>query len=366
MNITISSILVTLISSTLLITLLNYVISYKKNYKKLRIDFLSILLLIIVCRLCFPIESFYTITIEAPIIMNPITEILNISILDNFLIYQILLVVWLIGCIVKFIKIQTQIKISNHFLNYIMIRGERKDITDFLPDYVGKNYPVYVSELVSTPMVLLFKKVILLPSVEYTKYELTFILYHEITHLNNHDALIKRFMHFLSIIYWWFPLIYIFEKQVNLFLELRVDSKVTRKMSRTDNLKYIGSLVSVKRKSLKLSSFPFSQVSSFVIKENRDFLKCRIEYFLEGNFKEGSKKTLLFSLIFLFILSNLVIFEPSYPLNDSYDISESSDFDYILHKKDGTYNLIHKNGEDLGIISDISATEFRGLKIKEE
>lgn len=366
MKITVSSMLIALVASTLLIMLLGYTFANRRNYKNLRIDFLSILFLITVFRLCFPSEVFYTFTIEAPVFMNPITEFLNLTIIDLSILH-ILIIIWFIGSLYKLKKLLKQINQTNYLFKCIKEKSSKKEITDYLPEYKGKSYPIYFSELIPSPMVLLFKKAILLPNVEFTDLEITNILKHEIAHLSHHDSLIKRFIQILTILYWWFPLIYILEKQINLYLELRVDSNVSRKMTKEEGLYYINTLLSVKKKTLDYSFFPFSQISSFVIMENKDVLKFRIEYFLEGNFKNKTKKPIILCLVLLFVCSNLVIFEPSYPQKDILNnVSETNDFGYILLKTDGTYNLILKDGTNLGTITDITAPEFSGLELVEE
>lgn len=367
MQITVSSMLFALIASTTLIMLLRYILVNKRSYKSLRIDFLSVLFLITVFRLCFPSEVFYTVTIEAPLFMNPITEFLNFKVMNDLSILHILIIIWIIGCLYKGKKFFEQIIQTNYLFNSIKRKGRQKEIREYLPGYHGKNYPIYISELVPSPMVLLHKKAILMPEIIYTDLEIVNILNHEIAHLSYHDAFIKRFIQILTVLYWWFPLIYILEKQINLYLELRVDSNVSKKMTKEESLCYISTLLSVKRKSLNHSSFPFSEISSFFIMENKDILKFRIEYFLEGNFKNKTKKPILICLVLLFICSNLIIFEPSYPksriLNN---VSDTSDFGYILLKKDGTYSLVLKDGTNLGTITDITTPEFKELKIVEE
>ncbi|MEJ8738186.1 M56 family metallopeptidase [Erysipelotrichaceae bacterium HCN-30851] len=367
MTVTVSSMLIALIASTLLIALLSYIFATKRSYKNFRIDFLSILFLITVFRLCFPSEAFYTFTIEAPLFMNPITEFLNIKIINNLSILHLLIIIWIVGCLYKGKKLFDQINQTNYLFCCIKRKSKRKEIKYYLPEYQGKDYPIYFSEFVPSPMVLLFKKAILLPYVDYTDLEITNILNHEIAHLSYHDAFIKRFIQILTILYWWFPLVYVLEKQINLYLELRVDSRVSRKMNKEDSLHYMSTLLSVKRKSLDSSLFPITQISSFTIMENKDILTFRIEYFLEGNFKNKTKKPILVCLIFLFICSNLIIFEPSYPNTEITEGTHSTtEFGYIVHKKDGSYCLILKDGINAGTFSDISDPIFKGLEIREE
>lgn len=367
MNVTVSSMFFALLASSILIVILHYILVNKRSYKKLRIDFLSVIIFIIVIRLCFPSETFYIITITTPFFMNPITEFLKMKVFHDISILHILIIIWIIGICIRGKKLFNQINQTNYLFDCIKRKGERKEIKDYLPEYQGKNYPIFVSEFVSSPMVLLFKKAILLPNIKYSQIETSNILYHEISHLSQHDAIIKRFIQLLTILYWWFPLIYILEKQINLYLELRVDSKISSKMTKEESLQYMNTLLSVKRKNSDASLFPFSQVSSFVIMENKDVLKFRIEYFLEGNFRNKTKKPVLFILLILFFCSNIIIFEPGYPNSDLIESTfTETEFDYLLHKKDGTYVLVLKDGSTLGTISDISSPEFKDLEIKEE
>lgn len=367
MSITITSMFIALMTSTFLILLLNYVLSNKRCYKKLRLDFLSILIFIIILRLCFPSEFFYTITIEAPFFMNPIITFFKLKVIKEITVFNILTIIWIIGCVHKLKQLYCQIKQTNHLFEYIKKSSNQMKISDFLPNYIDKDYPVFLTNLVPSPMVLLFKKAILVPNIKYTEIEISNILHHEATHLNQCDALIKRFIQILVILYWWFPLIYILEKQIDLFLEMRIDSKVSKKMTKKESLIYLKTLLSVKSKTLENNIFPFSQISSFTIFENKNILKFRIEYFLEGNFKYKTKKSILFLLFILLISTNLVIFEPSYNnepfLEGTY---EADSFGHILHKKDGTFWLVLNDGTISGEITNLKDSSLSNLKIIEE
>lgn len=367
MQITITSIFISLLTSSFLILLLAFVLTNKRNYKKLRLDFISILFFITVFRLCFPSESFYTITIEAPVIMNPITEFFHLKIISNITIMHILIFIWSIGCICKCKTLYHRIKQTNYLYAQIKRNARQTTIKELLPAYQFKNYSVYISELISSPMVLLFKKAILMPNKEFTELEVANILHHEAMHLKQHDAWIKCFVQILVILYWWFPLIYLLEKQINLYLELRVDAEVSKAMTKEDGLMYLNTLLSVKQKCSEINNFPSSLASSFLIIEHKDILKFRIEYFLQGNFRYKTSNILLLFLLCLFVCSNLIILEPSYPdsplLKGTFDIS---DFHYILQKNDGTYHVILKDGTDAGIITNVQDPLFNEIEIRKE
>ena len=161
MNISITSIFIALITSTFLILLLNYILSNKKYYKKLRLDFLSILIFIIILRLCFPSEFFYTITIEAPFFMNPIITFFRLKVIKEITVFNILTIIWIIGCMHKLDNYIAKLKQTNYLFEHIKKSSNQMKISDFLPNYIGKDYPVFLTNLVPSPMVLLFKKAIL-------------------------------------------------------------------------------------------------------------------------------------------------------------------------------------------------------------
>ena len=257
MNITISSMFVALLTSTILIILLSFIFANKNSYKFFRIDFLSILLLITILRLCIPIEQFYTITIAVPLFMNPFTDFLNFQISHGITILHILLFIWLIGSLIKCRELYKQIKQTNYLYKHIEKTCIKLDIKNLVTDYSGKNFPVFQSSFVSSPMVLLSKKTIFLPSIKYTDEEIANILYHEVAHITLHDSFIKRMIQILIILYWWFPPIYKLEKQINLFLELRVDAKVSKHMKDKEREKYLLTLLSVNKKYLSFNTnFP--------------------------------------------------------------------------------------------------------------
>ena len=120
--------------------------------------------------------------------------------------------------------------------------------------YSHCDIPVYRSDLVPSPMVIGFKKAIFLPETEFDHKELVNILEHELTHLRNKDIYIKNLINLLTIIYWWFPPIYVLQRQIDLFLEIRVDNKVTGNYSEKESLQYAQTLVSVQKKDMRLSA----------------------------------------------------------------------------------------------------------------
>lgn len=119
MSITFSSIFITICVSSLLIIALNYFISKTNKFKIFRTDFFTFLVVIIILRLMFPIELFFTKTIPASAIMNPIFSLLNYELITGVTVQQIILLIWLCGAIIFGFRFAQQIIISYRITNRI-------------------------------------------------------------------------------------------------------------------------------------------------------------------------------------------------------------------------------------------------------
>ena len=99
--------------------------------------------------------------------------------------------------------------------------------------------PVYISSIVSTPMLIGIRKPkIILPDVEYAKEELAFILEHELIHYKRKDLWIKLLLAFAKTLHWFNPLIFWMERQAVRDMELLCDGRVVRYFSREQKRQY--------------------------------------------------------------------------------------------------------------------------------
>lgn len=156
MAITSSSIFITICISSLLIIALNYFISKTNKFKIFRTDFFAFLIAIIILRLIFPIELFFTKTIPASTIMNPIFSLLNYELITGVTVQQIILLIWLCGIIVSY-----------RIANRIQKKSSCYKASELLSNYEGKDYLIMISDLVSSPMVFGLNKIIFLPNIKF-------------------------------------------------------------------------------------------------------------------------------------------------------------------------------------------------------
>lgn len=366
MNISISSILITLFISTLLIISLNYFMENTNKLKIFRTDFLFILISITILRLILPVELFFTITIMFTPVMNPIYEFLNFELLTGITNLHILLSIWLCGSIIYTVHFAHQIFLSYRITNRLQKSSIPYKTKELSEPYKSK-YKIFITDLVDSPMVFGLRKLIFLPNISFPDDDLLNIIHHEIQHIKNHDVYIKLFLNILIILYWWFPPTYILKKNVCLFLEVRVDDQVTRNMTTESRLKYTRSLINVQKKIKTHHQFKAFAYSSF-IDDSSYILSYRIQYLIDGEFLRKTRSQYLLLLLFIPLLTNLVILEPGYPnsnlTNGTYSIEEINEEAYITHKRDGRY-IFTLNGESVEYGYTIP-DELKNVQIVEE
>lgn len=341
MEITISSLFITILLSTLMIYFLNFFMKNSNKFKIFRTDFFTFLILVIVLRILFPVELFFTKSIYISSIMNPIMEFFNYELSSNITILHISLSIWLFGFIIFGFRFIHELVVSYKISNKIQEKSICYKVSDFLNNYDGKDYPIMISDIVKSPMVFGLKNIIFLPQIEFSKVDVYNIIHHEIRHIKNHDIFIKIFINLITILYWWFPPVYVLSKNINLFLEIRVDDQVTRNMSANSRIDYTQSLINVqkkinvqKNKSLAYSSF---------IDDSANILAYRIHYLMDGDFIKKTKSIFLILLCILPFLSNMIILEPAYHNSDLVEDTmtiEDISKGYIVQHKDGSYSLI--------------------------
>ena len=89
----------------------------------------------------------------------------------------------------------------------------------------------------------LFRHRICLPTYEYARRELYYILKHEYTHFCNRDLTVKFLVHLFCCIFWWNPVVYLLKKDISQILEIKCDIKATEKFSKKERLEYLFAIV---------------------------------------------------------------------------------------------------------------------------
>lgn len=333
MVLTLSSLLISLGVSTLLILSLTFLI--KKCFP---IKYLGFLALLIFLTLCFPVEYFFSAPIVAPKIMNPIDIALKLDNSREISKTSVALCIYFIGVLIKLILFIKETKIINEKFKILTHNSEKYHLDHFLP-YSRKNYPVYFSEYVNAPFILGFNKAIFIPSIKFNKQELLYILEHEKAHIIHHDILIKYIMNILTIIYWWFYPVYVFQKNINLLLEIRVDDFVTKHNNDKEKSEYAQTLVNVQKKYLITANKNSNPLRANLIDKSIKMLDYRIQYLINPNGYKYINTLVLILLLTSSITTHFISLKTFYkpPIERDY-ITETN-----LKERNAPFNVVQTN-----------------------
>ncbi len=240
----------------------------------------------------------------------PITYKTNASTVSTYNVSKIAACLWLTG-----IMIFTLYYIYSYFKFTKKISKFSYVVTD---NNVKNIYSKLVCELkiknkislkycpnISTPFGMgLFNPKILLPKINYTDDQLTWILKHELMHFKKHDLVYKFLLTITSIIHWFNPLVYVMCKIINSDCELACDEAMLKNSNLENRKLYANTLVN----SIKLSkNFTIENNIMTGFNSNKNILKRRIENMF--NLKIKKKGILIGTLAALIVGSSFMGFK---------------------------------------------------------
>ena len=328
MTFILSTLLSTLILTSCMIFIFDFCIHKQWNMNQV---FFKLFLLIIFIKLCFPFETKLSILIPLDKIMNPLIDILQYKLFNQIYMYHFLLSVAVIGSIYQFAELIKHIRECNYIIHEVKNNGIRIENPD---------YEIYQTSYINTPIVMGLRGIILIPE-DLNKEEIDYALKHEITHIKHKDNLIKFTANLFKILFWWFIPIYIFNKQLDLYLELHADNKAIENLEEHKKLDYLNFLVKTQKQAIKSSTTVLNSNLSFNRKSN---LNYRINAILN---KKTRSAIFIVPILFIMIFLNFLIFTPYYTDSDltkgTYEISKSNA--YILVTGGEKQLVVNMDGE---------------------
>lgn len=240
----------------------------------------------------------------------PVNYKTNASAVPTYNAYEIAACLWLTGIMIftlyyiysyfKFTK-----KISK--FSYAVTDSNIKSIYSKLACElkINNKIPLKYCPNISTPFGIgLFNPKILLPKINYTDDQLTWILKHELMHFKKHDLVYKFLLTITSIIHWFNPLVYVMCKIINSDCELACDEAMLKNSNLENRKLYANTLVN----SIKLSkSFTIKNSIMTGFNSNTNILKRRIENMF--NLKIKKKGILIGTLAALIVGSSFMGFK---------------------------------------------------------
>lgn len=359
MHITLFSFVTAVLLSSLLIVALYLSRKSAKTIRMLNFGYLACLYLFCLGRMFFSVELPFTIVVNAPTFMNPVSKFYRNTTLipgSHFSKYELLLLLWVIGAIIL---------LTRFFLRYIgekrridrLSKQKNQAIQDLL-DMLRKDKKIHIQVLccpnLSTPCGIgLFRRQILLPSQEYTEEELFHILRHELQHFQTHDLLVKWMIRVFQCLFWWNPLVYLLGKDMDQVLEIKCDLSVVKNYSRQETLAYMRTIKSQLEQAIHTEKIVPVASASLVGNFAMSNVEERFLYLAES-LKANQRKELP-KPAFAVLFAALIMASYSFVLQSSYEAPEldengekiqyiQADEMKVLHLKDGTYQQIDEFG----------------------
>ena len=309
-------------------------------YRDMR--FLIFLLLIAGIRIMMPLNLPFGITVPYNPILLPLSEVVFTPVpYTNLTVNWIITIIWItVAAILLAVKV-----IKYHrFVSTIEKLAYKDNELDKLLSESKLNHnlktTVLFTDVKVSPFVFgLLHPTIVIPNHVYSEDELIQVIDHELTHINQHDLLLKWFFSFLSAIYWWNPFIWMIKKQADNAIELSNDISLYKKMNEEEKTDYAALLV----KTANLSSKYETKHSLSLSTHNDPILKQRVNDLLNT---PEPKHTLLAMhiIIMLLIVSVSFIITPepygiyedqidgSFKLEERFD--EETEDSYIIDAGD--------------------------------
>lgn len=385
MQITIFSVAMTVLWSSLLIVIVSFLRSDYRHMGLYSIPGILMLYMFCVIRMFVPIEFPWVKMVfwEGP--YNALVKMLytrvDAGIFGMVLVEHIILMIWAVGAIlflvnltVRYLWVNSRIQrlaySEDEFLKQSLLEIEKKQ--------GGKTKAqIYRCYSIDVPLCVgIWSKKILIPDADYGEVPLQNIILHEYTHIRNHDQINRLLVNLLCAFYWWNPFIYILRKDLEFYLECHCDQVATRGMDNEELANYVSAIVAVIE--ARINGRAEAGAGRYVGKRGfgRDEIRKRCSLIKEGFYENRhSARKLLFPILMMVILllSYSFSFHPKImPTTgdmrvDDADCAVEAGDSYILHKPDGTYELVYGDGNSM-IISFEAAEKMRndGFIVKEE
>lgn len=234
-----------------------------------------------ILRTIVPIELPITKVIPAKGVYNAVTRFCTKPLTEGMIpVGYILLVVWGCGTAIKLYILVKDYWMSNHMLRYFSIRSDDtvQRILETLQREHGDNRKIAVYRtFLTVPMETGIRHPgILLPEQEYTEQQLYYIIRHEYTHILNHDTTTKLIINLWTCIFWWNPITYLMNYNIENALEFNCDLTVVKTLDNEKKAEYLSTILYVmknRRKQNNHRQLPNSRNALYRLHNSTELVK---------------------------------------------------------------------------------------------
>lgn len=383
MEISLYSLLMAIFWSSLFIVLLFF--CRRNNRLILHWGLAPLIILVVgsVVRCFLPLDIyFFTKTISCPGIFSDIVKLVAIPTAENpFTVADFLGVAW--GIVSLFLLLRTLVR----YRRYIKRIDSLEELDDGDIYAYAKNvakekniskFAVYCTSSVRAPFVVGLKfPRILLPNLDYTEVEYSYIFLHEFTHWKNRDLWVKLIIEVLCDFFWWNPLVYLLKKDLSQTLEIKCDLAVVGEKDDSKKIEYLDTIIktirySPTREEKLILPYSVAELSGDSAVELLQRTKVTLDYNCRRKPSRLFMPIVTTAMLACFVFSYAFVFHPSYePPLDEINVDGCVEIKiedmYLIKNKDGSYS-IYDYGVFAGILSAESAQIYieDGIEIKSE
>ena len=189
------------------------------------------------------------------------------------------------------------------------------------------------------------RRYIILPNKTYTDTELHYILLHEYTHFLNHDTAVKLLVTLYCIIFWWNPIVYLLQKDLEQTLELKCDRAIAQTLNAQERTAYLRAILSAMKQGCTQQPVPQPSTALFraeADKAMRERFTAVLACAEQPNSRTASA-VLIGSFAVLLALSYAMLPQPAFEPPAEPDSSSTVYFNdenaYLKQSADGRYWL---------------------------
>lgn len=360
MQITIFSFLSALLWSSLLIVAI-YLLRHTRFKQHFGVLPMVLLYLFCAVRLFLPLEFSHTLIAADDVIYPYIYNLLTQKhiMLANKPLVLILCAVWLLGFCVLLFRFARQYRKAIRSVEHYAEPWDERTNTLLKQVQQQTHRTIKVHGYTATSVESAFgigviRKRIILPNKDYTEAELRYVLLHEYTHFLNHDTVVKLLVTLFCIIFWWNPVVYLLQKDLEQNLEIKCDLSVARTLCSKERAEYLRTILALMKQSDRKHRIPFAAAALFRTDADAA-IKERFETVMAYSANRRNRvASAVFTSVFtvLLIASYTVLPQPQFEAPKSTEpqtVDFNSDTAYIKQDHVGEYWLCIQNEQPIKI-----------------
>lgn len=357
MNLSISTVLTACILISVIALVLLLVFRSDAVLKQIGPNCMIVLLLMVVVRMLFPLEFWYTYDIWVwellpdfqmallhPVISSPV----------KVMIWQLLCFIWIVGALAILLYKAIYYR---RILRYISLLPKEMLVVE---DAVGQQEMnvAYSKECKSPFLIGLKNPCLVLPESPYEKEQMRYIALHELMHLRGKDIVWEIIIDLLCTIFWWNPVFGKLKKELFRLIEMRNDMRIIEQLSEEERVQYMECLKDVAMQTQGKG------VVFGVTFTQEDFKELKRRMNLIANKKTFSRRNQLVAFVVTAVclfLTTTVVLTPVRMLSEEEagGVPLTADNTYLI--RTGEQYEVYMNGEYIFTTDDLKP--FRGVPV---